>query len=215
MNRFPSLIPRWSRYSDRSFMAGTTPPPETAPVAGRLKFAPPILLADQCGLGGSVWFQQFIFGFPLVGRLSQKYCYPAKLKGSLEKAEPLHKIPNACASRFADRANKSGHKNAQVLWGEALSQCEKRWLNRPFPLCSSGKPCALQNKELNIAFRFGVEQSDKPRASDDLRRARANLACVVETPIKLVSWDHLAERPNLVNAQDRVWAFSKSDHEAA
>ena len=66
-----------------------------------------------------------------------------------------------------------------------------------------------------MAFRFGVEQSDKLRACDDLRHARTNLACVVETPIKLVCWDHLVEIANLVNDGKRDWAFIKADHEAA
>ena len=73
----------------------------------------------------------------------------------------------------------------------------------------------MRNEKLSIAFRFGVEQSDKLRACDDLCHARTNLACVVETPIKLVSWDHLAELSNLANTSDRDWALFKADHEAA
>ena len=96
-----------------------------------------------------------------------------------------------------------------------MGQCEKGWLNQPFPLCSDSKPFALNNPELNVAFRFGVEQSDKLRAFDDIRHSRTNLACVVETPIKLVSWDHLTELTHLVNTNDRDWAFFKADHEAA
>ena len=68
---------------------------------------------------------------------------------------------------------------------------------------------------MGIAFRFGVAQGSKLRACDDLRYARTNLACVVETPIKLVNWDHVAELPNALNANGRDWSFFKADHEAA
>ena len=37
----------------------------------------------------------------------------------------------------------------------------------------------------------------------------------METPIKLVSWGHLAELSNLVNSGRRDWAFFKADHDAA
>ena len=190
-------------------------PPEIAPAAGKLKLAAFMSLALQCDCGGSAWLQQFLFGFPLVGRLSQSHCYPTKLKEASKKPVPIPKLFNTNASRFRDRASKSGFKNANALWSEALEQCEKGWLTRPFPLCSKGRPFVLENSKLNIAFRFGVAQGEKLRACDDLRHSHTNLSCVVETPIKLVSWDHLAELTNLVNDGSRDWAFFKADHEAA
>ena len=190
-------------------------PPETAPAAGKIHLPALMLLAIQCRTGGTSWLQQFLFGFPLVGRMGQPRCFPFKLKDSLKKPEPIRKLLNSTTSRFSDRARKSGFKNAKALWDEALEQCEKGWLNRPFLLCSDDHPWVLTNPELNIAFRFGVKQGAKLRACDDLRYSRTNLACVVETPIKLVSWDHLAELTHLVNDRTRDWAFLKADHEAA
>ena len=110
--------------------------------------------------------------------------------------------------RFHFRASKSGCGNATSLWGESLSQCENGWPTHAIPLISNGKPFALRNPELNVAFLFGVAQSDKLRACDDLRHARTNLACAVETPIKLVSWGRLAELTNFANDKKRGWAFS-------
>ena len=193
----------------------TTIPPETAPATGKLHLPALMSLAVQCQTGGTRWLQQFLYGFPLVGRLGQPRCYPFKPKESLKKAESTSKLFNSTQSRFADRACKSGFKNAKALWDEALDQCKKGWLNHPFPLSTDEKPYVLSNPELNIAFRFGVEQGSKLRACDDLRHSRTNLACVVETPIKLVSWDHLAELTHLVNDGTRDWAFMKADHEAA
>ena len=83
------------------------------------------------------------------------------------------------------------------------------------PLTSLSDPFTLRNKQLNVAFRFGVEQADKLRACDDLRYSRVNLACVVTTPIKLASWDHLAEMCRSVGDTNQDWSFLKADHEAA
>merc|ERR1712112_644887 len=109
-------------------------------------------LALQCDCGGSAWLQQFLFGSPLVGRLSQSHCYPTKLEEASKNPVPIPKLFNTNASRFRDRASKSGFKNANALWSEALEQCEKGWLTRPFPLCSKGRPFVLENSKLNIAF---------------------------------------------------------------
>ena len=45
----------------------------------------------------------------------------------------------------------------------------------------------------DIAFRFGVEQAEKHRDFDDLKRILTNLACSVASPIKLAPWGHLAQ----------------------
>ena len=38
-------------------------PHETLPATGKIRLSPLMLLPHQCGIGGSIWFQQFIFGF--------------------------------------------------------------------------------------------------------------------------------------------------------
>ena len=190
-------------------------PTELIPAAGNLRSVALTLLAREQGLGCASWLQQFLYGFPLIGRLSQLNCFPRRERDYNKRAEKLSKILKSTSTRFTDRARKSGNKNAEELWNEAMEQVNKGWLNLPTPLSTEQKPFVLHNPELNIAFRFGVEQSDKLRACDDLRHSRTNLACVVETPIKLVSWDHLVEVTNLTNTATRNWAFFKADHEAA
>ena len=166
-------------------------------------------------MGGSSWIMQFLFGFPLTGRLSQRGCLPVRTKETSKTPEKLGKISRSAQTRFADRASKSGFKNCQLLWNEAHLQIEKGRLHPPFPLSLDESPSKLVHPRLNVAFRFGVEQGSKLRACDDLRHARTNLACIVETPIKLASWDHVAQLSNLVNTGSRDWSFFKADHEAA
>ena len=190
-------------------------PPQTRPAAGKIQLPALMALASQCGIGGSIWLQQFLFGFPLVGRLAQPRCFPPHPRELAKKTDPVSKALRSSSDRFEERACKSGFKNAKALWNEAMEQCDKGWLNRPFPLSQEASPYRLSNPELNIAFRFGVEQGEKLRACDDLRYSRTNLSCVVETPIKLVSWDHLAELSHMVNDHSRDWSFFKADHEAA
>ena len=96
-----------------------------------------------------------------------------------------------------------------------MEQQAKGWLTAPFPLTTRSEPFRLKDPKLNIAFRFGVDQADKLRACDDLRHSMTNLACVVETPIKLASWDHLAEMCRRIKTSELDWQFFKADHEAA
>ena len=55
----------------------------------------------------------------------------------------------------------------------------------------------------------------KLRACDDLRYSTANAYCSVRTPIKLPTWDHLAQMAENVSNSDRKWGFFKADHESA
>ena len=101
------------------------------------------------------------------------------------------------------------------LWEEALSQVKKGWLKPPVELGHEGRPHGFPAGQCNIAFRFGVEQAAKLRACDDLRHSLTNSACSVLTPIKLVSWDHLAQLCRRSCDKSRDWALFKADHEAA
>ena len=96
-----------------------------------------------------------------------------------------------------------------------MQQRRDGWLTAPFPLCSSASPFTLQPASHNIAFRFGVAQAGKLRACDDLRHSLTNLACEVLTPIKLISWGHIAELSRKVANTGAEWHFLKADHEAA
>ena len=96
-----------------------------------------------------------------------------------------------------------------------MDQVSKGWLSNAFPLSTEAAPFTLQDPRLNVAFRFGVQQAEKLRARDDLRYAMTNLTCSVLTPIKLASWDHLAQMCRSVGPTKCDWHFFKADHEAA
>ena len=127
-------------------------PSELVPAAGNLQLAALTLLAHEHGLGGASWLQQFIFGLPLVGRLSKLHCFPRKDKERAKKAEKPSKIPKSTLARFADRARKSGTTNATHLWDEAIEQVNKGWINPPSPLSTEQKPCTLHNPPSEYSF---------------------------------------------------------------
>ena len=95
------------------------------PAAGKVELGALMSLALQFDLGGDIWLQQFLFGFELAGALSRKDSYPVNPKAQLKTPFPQHKLFNSSASRFHDRARKSGRKNAHALWAEALQKTEK------------------------------------------------------------------------------------------
>ena len=117
-------------------------PSETAPAACNIRLAALMSLANQCQVGGAVWIRRFLFGSPLVGRLTQPRCYPIKLKASLKKEEPIHKLRNTNESRFSDMARKPDLKTPNLYgmrpWSSALragvtslSRCVRVKLLRP------------------------------------------------------------------------------------
>ena len=189
--------------------------PEILPAAGRLKTVAIRQLMGECGMGGSHWLDQFAFGFPITGVLSQKHLFPVDEKVDVKDTLPLAELFSSAGSRFRERAAKSGHKNSRLLWDEALAQVEKGWLLPPAELAEDGRPFGWRSANFNIAFRFGVLQQDKLRACDDLKHAMTNLACVISTPNQLLSWDHISQISQLMAEKMGDWVLFKADHESA
>ena len=188
--------------------------PEIAPAAGRFATVALSQLFRHYGLPGQKWLWQFANGFPITGSLSQIHLFPIS-KREVDRA-PRAELCESASSRFRERASRCGTKDAGVLWDEALSHVEKGWLSDPIPLAENGKPVTWKSERFNVAFRFGVRQDDKIRACDDLKHSLTNLSCAVLTPIKLVSWDHLAQLSHLLsNPRNADWGLLKADHEAA
>ena len=100
------------------------------------------------------------------------------------------------------------------MWKEATEQVEIGLLQAPSELTYQNS-YELKGKNSNAAFRFGVNQSDKIRACDDLKHSRTNEACRVATPIELVTWEHVAELCRMVVDKKRSWGFFKADHASA
>ena len=59
---------------------GKLTPHSIRPAAGKLRLAALSSLMYQYNLGGPIWLRQFIFGFKLVGVLSQMHTFPAQEK---------------------------------------------------------------------------------------------------------------------------------------
>lgn len=118
-------------------------------------------------------------------------------------------------ARFRGRSSRGVSAHAKQLWGEARLQVEKGWLRAPQPLDKSGNFRDLPDEKVNIAFRFGVLQSDKLRGCDDLKDSLTNETCYITTPITLPSWDHIASAARILAANKKQWAFGKIDHRDA
>ena len=189
--------------------------PDILPAAGHLKTVAIKQLMRECGMGGARWLDQFAFGFPITGLLSQKFLYQVDEKVDPSDVIPLSELFNSAASRFRERSTKSGHKNASQLWDEALIQVKKGWLLPPAELAADGRPIGWHSEKFNIAFRFGVLQQDKLRACDDLKHAMTNLACAISTPNQLLSWDHISQLSQLMSEKGGDWSLFKADHESA
>ena len=89
---------------------------------------------------------------------------------------------------------KSSEPHRSALWNGILIQVEKGWVSGPRPYARKGELRIRKRKvTVNPAYRFGVQQADKLRAIDDLKRSSTNEATSVLTPINLPSWGHIAE----------------------
>ena len=118
------------------------------------------------------------------------------------------------ASRKSPRDSK--------LWGEALLQVERGWLEGPFEFlrdavleeqgCSPG-----ESFRCNPSMRFGVSQRENLRAAGDLERSCTNRVAQVLTPINLPTWYHFpsAIKSIIGKRSGRPLGFAKVDHSAA
>ena len=104
-------------------------------------------------------------------------------------------MPSSFGKRRQNRQNKAGFK-------PPLSWIAKNSL-------------ALRNPESSIAFRFGVNQSEKIRARGDLKHSRANEACSATAPTKLATWDHIAELRKRAENKKRSWGLFEAGRASA
>ena len=164
-------------------------------------------LLQQPNVGGAAWVGQFAYGFPIDGELSQAFLFPRGKKS--DARIPVSGIFDSPASRFRERAAKSGLKNAAPMWADFMGQVKVGWLLNPVPLSTDGKPPLWILKQYNFSFRFGVLQADKLRACDDLKQSMTNQTCTVETPIQLLSWDNIAQISAILAAGGGDWVMFK------
>ena len=189
--------------------------PEDVRIAsGKIHVALLTHLARFTRMGGTDWFMQFVFGFPITGILSQKGVFPLE-EGESPPLRDCESLFDTKIDRFQDRSSKNKSAHAKQLWDEAMTQVEKGWLKPPRTLNSSGNFCDSADEMVNIAFRFGVLQSDKLRGCDDLKDSLTNETCHIATPITLPNWDHIASSARILATNKRTWVFGKVDHRDA
>ena len=181
--------------------------------AGKFNFIAMMSLMDQFNMGGKAWLRQFVWGFPITGDLSQAGVYPTD--PMVQPAPDLSKLWDETAIRYQTRAKGSVWPNADHLWTEALGQVRKGWLSAPLPINANGQCPDAAIGPINISFRFAVDQMNKLRACDDLKYGTTNLFCSVWAPVKLPTWDHIAQLAALVRNTKCAWSFFKTDHESA
>ena len=184
------------------------------PIDWRTKTVKIAQLLNRYNMVGQNWIRQFVFGFPMIGTLSQNGVFPKGGELDTDPTQP-QQIWEKSKDRFLERPARSGFKDAQRLWGESQVMVGAGWLGDPIPIPSSGLLPDIHPEGVNIALRVGVEQAGKLRACDDLKHNWANLACSVWTPITLPTWDHIAQSALDLRKRKLDWEFTKEDHASA
>ena len=157
---------------------------------------------------------QFVVGFPITGELQQKAVFHLKKEEDYVMLSP-DSLYESKTARFRSRVPRANSRSPHELWEEAMKQVDKKWLGPPEPLDENGNFTESPSGRINIAFRFGVSQTDKLRGCDDFKDALTNRRCRVDTPITLPGWDHIASAARILSDRDNARAFGKIDHEAA
>ena len=189
-------------------------PPEIRESPNKIHIALLTHLTRFTRIGGTNWLMQFIKGFPISGKLCQRGVFPMDTSATPELVDPESLFETKTA-RFRARAPKATSRFSQQLWDEASAQVKQGWLHPPEPLNSEGNFTNNLSERFNVAFRFGVSQADKLRGCDDFKDSLTNKTCIVQSPITLPGWDHIAAAARTLSASEQSWAFGKIDHRDA
>ena len=87
-------------------------------------------------------------------------------------------------------------------------------MGEPLPIDLQGNLAIFDDGATNVSVRCGVDQAEKLRACDGLRRNTVNIYCAVWAPIKLPTWGKISQLCLTVKTSDQKWAFFKADHQA-
>ena len=71
------------------------------------------------------------------------------------------------------------------------------------PIDLKGDVATFHGGTAGVAFRLGVDQAEKLRDCDDLRRNTVNLYCAAWTPTKIPMWGHISQLCLNVKTSDR------------
>lgn len=152
--------------------------------------------------------------FPHQWRIISERARPVDTRAKMDILRHGHLCDSACG-RFKQRATAAIPNRDAELRKEASDQSDKGWLSPPFPVDTHGRTLTSRGKGYDAAFCFPAIQGDKVRGCDYLIRSLANRDCAVLTPIKLVSWGHVAHVYNLFAIEGLACEFPKADHRSA
>ena len=163
-------------------------------------------------LGSPGRITQFVYGFPILGRLSQATVYPIAEKSS--SAPLCHQVLfDSARDRFRSRSIIPP-RQALPMWTEAMEQVGLGWLGAPIEIDSDGRLINDRSVEINIVFRFPVIQSDKVRDIDDLKHGLVNKCCAVDPPDCFAIVGSRGGDCFSIQGEKRRWGFFKIDHES-
>ena len=84
----------------------------------------------------------------------------------------------------------------------------------PHPIGRLGNVATFERGKCVIAFLFGVNKMGKIRSCGDLKYTTTDLYCAAWAPIKLPTWDHIAQMTLGIKSTSRAWSFLKTDHQS-
>ena len=119
------------------------------------------------------------------------------------------------SGRFVSRARRATVRQSNALLGEATNQAQEGWPTASRLLDADGNLSEEPDIAITIASRFGLSQEGKLRGRGDLKGPLANTTCVIQTPITLCGWDHIADATHLFRGQQREWAFGEVGRRSA
>ena len=162
---------------------------------------------------GATWWNQVTGGVPIRGGLAEPGVFP---NSSLKAPGPIsrEKLRQAAASRF-EPTKGATDANSPKLWEGALIQVAYGWRHGPRKSNSKGRLILKgTTTAANPAYRFGVQQVDKLRAVNDLKKSLTRGATAIKTPINPPSWGQFVQMRTLFfsEGEARPLSLAKADH---
>ena len=87
-------------------------------------------LGAFAGIGPHGWLSNYVFGFPITGKIDQSVTFPPTDKPVGPNPSTRDSLFISASGRFKVRATRP-HQCAQTLWGDALTQSDAGWLAPP------------------------------------------------------------------------------------
>jgi hypothetical protein len=179
-------------------------------------FRPSVIkaLAADCGLAADGLIEFFRAGFPVVGVFEAPGVFPPRGDGEEGGPPSVDFFLAKGAAMWGDLGRFSAgltEAERDSMWAACLVEVQKGWLEPPVPLSGFDKMGKVPVR------RFPVEQEQKTRFCDNLKRSGANRCALSSAGLSLPCADTLAELATrlaggMASGQSLPVGFWKSDH---